>query len=210
MSRPVQEREQAPDEQHDERFESQRPRLMALAYRRLGSVAEAEDIVSEAWLRWSAARNVENHAAFLATVVTRLCADHLKSAHARKVSYVGALVPEEALPSSGEPHELVGDEDALGGRMTWLLERLGPAERAVLLLRRAFDYSHREIAAALGISEAYSRKLYGRACDRLAADRSRFTPAPTERTELTRRFLAASRGGELKPLEHLLAAAMAA
>lgn len=183
---------------------------MALAYRRLGSVAEAEDIVSEAWLRWSAARNVENHAAFLATVVSRLCADHLKSAHTRKVCYVGTLVPEDALQSSDEPHELVGDEEALRGRMTWLLERLGPAERAVLLLRRAFDYSHREIAAALGISEAYSRKLYGRACGRLAAGRSRYTPAPTERTELTRRFLAASRGGELKPLERLLATAMAA
>ncbi|GAA4873975.1 sigma-70 family RNA polymerase sigma factor [Kitasatospora terrestris] len=216
MSGPVLEHPQQHEREHeyvpapDEQFERQRPRLLALASRRVGSAEEAEDIVSEAWLRWSAATDVENHAAFLATVVSRLCVDHLKSAHTRRVSYVGALVPEEVLPVGGEPHELVGDEDELHGRMTWLLERLSPAERAVLLLRRAFDYSHREIAAALGISEAYSRKLYGRACDRLTADRSRFTVAPTERTELTRRFLAASRGGELKPLEDLLAAAMAA
>ncbi|MFG2822871.1 sigma-70 family RNA polymerase sigma factor [Kitasatospora sp. NPDC048365] len=216
MSGPVLEHPQQHEREHehvpapDEQFERQRPRLLALASRRVGSAEEAEDIVSEAWLRWSAATGVENHAAFLATVVSRLCVDHLKSAHTRRVSYVGALVPEEVLPVGGEPHELVGDEDELRGRMTWLLERLSPAERAVLLLRRAFDYSHREIAAALGISEAYSRKLYGRACGRLTADHSRFTVAPTERTELTRRFLAASRGGELKPLEDLLAAAMAA
>lgn len=208
MFGPAQEQE----EQQEEQFESQRRRLLALAYRRVGSAEEAEDIVSEAWLRWFSASNVENHAAFLATVVTRLCVDHLKSAHTRRVSYVGALVPEEALPGGGflEPFEQVGDEDELRSAVTWLLERLGPAERAVLVLRRAFEYSHREIAGVLGISEAYSRKLYGRACDRLAADRSRFTAVPTERTELTRRLLAASRGGELKPLENLLAAAMAA
>ncbi|MDH6111735.1 RNA polymerase sigma factor (sigma-70 family) [Kitasatospora sp. MAP12-15] len=199
-------------QEQEEQFESQRPRLLALAYRWVGSAEEAEDIVSEAWLRWVSTSNVENHRAFLATVVTRLCVDHLKSAHSRRVCYVGALVPEEALPAGGyvEPSQRVGDEDELRSAVTWMLERLGPAERAVLMLRRAFDYSHREIAEVLGISEAYSRKLYGRACDRLAADRSRFTAVPTERIELTRRLLAASRGGELKPLEHLLAAAMAA
>lgn len=197
---------------NQEAFERQRPRLLALAYRRVGSTEEAEDIVSEAWLRWISATDVENHAAFLSTVVTRLCADYLKSARARRVSYVGVLLPEETLRGgpSREPFDNVGDEEELRHGVTWLLEHLGPAERAVLVLRCAFEYSYREIATALGISEVYGRKLYGRARNRLAEGRSRFTAAPTEHTELTRRLLVASRGGELRPLENLLAAGLAA
>jgi RNA polymerase sigma factor (sigma-70 family) len=200
------------EQEYEDQFESQRRRLLALAYRWVGSAEEAEDIVSEAWLRWFSATNVENCAAFLATVVSHLCADYLKSARTRRVRSAGTLLTEDALLNGGYPgpHEQVGEEDELRGVVTWLLERLGPAERAVLVLRGAFEYSHQEIASALGISEPYSRKLYGRACDRIAADHSRFTAVPAERTELTRLLLAASREGELKPLERLLAAAIAA
>lgn len=194
-------------------FHRRRASLLALAYRRIGSAEEAEDIISEAWLRWITAPNVENHGAFLSTVVTRLCADYLKSAHTRRVSYVGALVPEAALrPASPveEPSHHVEREDELRRGVAWLLELLSPAERAVLVLRGAFEYSYREISAVLNISEPYCRKLYGRALDRLAERRARFTAAPVEHAELTQRLLAASRGGELKPLENLLAAGMAA
>ncbi|MFE2146848.1 sigma-70 family RNA polymerase sigma factor [Streptomyces sp. NPDC059456] len=196
-----------------EEFHRRRASLQALAYRRVGSAEEAEDIISEAWLRWMTAQNVENvenHGAFLSTVVTHLCADYRKSAHTRRVSYVGALVPEQTVTTTPEPFQNVERAEELRRGVAWLLERLGPAERAVLVLRTAFEYSYREIAAVLGISEVYCRKLYGRAHDRLAEGRPRFTAAPVEHAELTERLLAASRGGELRPLESLLAASVAA
>lgn len=194
-----------------EEFERQRSHLLALAYQRVGSAEEAEDIVSEAWLRWFSATNVHNRGAFLVTVVTRLCIDHLKSAHTRRVSYVEDPMMGEAADSPfPDASQQVGEEDELRQGVAWLLERLAPAERAVLVLRCGFEYSHREIAAVLGIAEPYSRKLYGRAWEHLQFGRRRFTVAPTEHSELTRRLLAASRGGELRPLEKLLAAGLAA
>ncbi|MFF1465153.1 sigma-70 family RNA polymerase sigma factor [Streptomyces sp. NPDC058330] len=199
------------DLDHEE-FHRRRSSLQSLAYRRVGSTEEAKDIISEAWLRWMTARNVEHRGAFLATVVNHLCADYLKSAHTRRVSYVGALVPEESLPPAGpteEPSQRVERAEELRRGVAWMLELLGPAERAVLVLRIAFEYSYREIAEVLGLSEVYCRKLYGRAHDRLAEGRPRFTAAPVEHDELTRRLLAASRGGELRPLENLLAASVA-
>ncbi|MCS0639655.1 sigma-70 family RNA polymerase sigma factor [Streptomyces sp. LP05-1] len=203
------------DQLDQDEFQRRRPSLQALAYQRVGSAEEAEDIISEAWLRWTTARdvqNVENHGAFLATVVSHLCADYWKSAHTRRVSYVGTLVPEENLApatTAEEPLQTVERTDELRRGVAWLLELLGPAERAVLVLRLAFEYSYREIAAVLGISEVYCRKLYGRAHDRLAEGRPRFTAARVEQTELTQRLLAASRAGELRPLETLLAAGLA-
>ncbi|MGW0364631.1 sigma-70 family RNA polymerase sigma factor [Streptomyces sp. NPDC002990] len=193
-----------------EEFHRRRSNLQALAYRRVGSAEEAEDIISEAWLRWMTAQNVQNHGAFLSTVVTHLCADYWKSAHTRRVSYVGALVPEETATAAEEPFQNVERAEELRRGVARLLKLLGPAERAVLVLRIAFEYSYREIAAVLGISEVYCRKLYGRAHDRLAEGRPRFNAAPVEHAELTQRLLAASRGGELRPLESLLAASVAA
>uniref|UniRef100_A0AAU2JQF4 Sigma-70 family RNA polymerase sigma factor n=1 Tax=Streptomyces sp. NBC_00049 TaxID=2903617 RepID=A0AAU2JQF4_9ACTN len=196
-----------------EEFQSRKSRLQAIAYRRVGSAEEAEDIISEAWLRWTTAKDVENHGAFLSTVVTHLCTDYWKSAHTRRVSYVGTLPPEESLTPTGpaeEPSRNVERADELRRGVAWLLELLGPAERAVLVLRLAFEYSYREIAGVLGISEVYCRKLYRRALDRLEERRPRFTAAPVEHAELTQRLLAASRGGELRPLESLLAASVAA
>ncbi|MFD9333680.1 sigma-70 family RNA polymerase sigma factor [Streptomyces sp. NPDC060028] len=197
-----------------EEFQRRRSGLQALAYRRVGSAEEAEDIISEAWLRWMTATNVENHGAFLSTVVSHLCADYWKSAHTRRVSYVGTSLPDELTTPAGppveEPPRSVERADELRRGVAWLLELLGPAERAVLVLRLAFEYSYREIAGVLGISEVYCRKLYGRALGRLEEGRPRFTAAPVEHAELTRRLLAASRGGELRPLESLLAASVAA
>jgi RNA polymerase sigma-70 factor (ECF subfamily) len=194
-------------------FHRRRASLLALAYRRTGSAEEAEDIVSEAWLRWVTATDVQNHGALLATVVIRLCADYRKSARTQRVSYVGVLVEEAALwPTSRteEPAHHVERADELRRGVAWLMETLGPAERAVLVLRGAFEYSYREIAEVLNISEPYCRKLYSRATARLAEGRRRFKAAPVEHAELTQRLLAASRGGELRSLETLLVASMAA
>lgn len=193
-------------------FHRRRAGLLALAYRRTGSAEEAEDIVSEAWLRWITTTDVQNHGALLTTVVTRLCADYHKSARTQRVSCVGVLVDEATQePSRTEgPADQVERVDELHRGVAWLMEILGPAERAVLVLRGAFEYSHREVAEVLNISEPYSRKLYSRASARLTEGRPRFRAPRVEHAELTQRLLAASRGGELEPLESLLVASMAA
>jgi RNA polymerase sigma factor (sigma-70 family) len=193
-------------------FDRHRERLLPLARRWVDSAAEAEDILSEAWLRWAQAPEVRNHGAFLSIVVTRLCADHLKSARARRECYVGAWPPEPAKPDRAQlgPQETVERDEDLFQVALHLLELLSPGERAVLVLRQGFDYSYREIAGVLQIGEAYCRQLYVRARTRLASGNARFTTEPEKRLELTNRLLAASRAGELRQLERLLAADMAA
>jgi RNA polymerase sigma-70 factor (ECF subfamily) len=184
-------------------FEQTRPRLFGIAYRMLGSATEAEDIVQDAWLRWqSVTDEVENPAAYLATITTRLSLTALDSARVRRETYVGPWLPE---PVSTEADPLLGAEraEALSLAVLLLLERLTPAERAAYVLREAFDYSHREIAEVLQTSEANARQLATRA--RAHIDRERGVVATAaERDRLIGAITVAAQSGDLEALEALL------
>src|SRR5207248_5238150 len=153
-------------------FFKARPRLFGIAYRMLGSAAEAEDIVQDAWLRWQTANRsvVENPTAFLATTTTRMCINFAQSAHSRRETYVGPWLPEP-VDTSSDP--VLGAErgEALGLAILLLLEKLLPTERAAYVLREAFDYSSREIADVLQIEEANARQLVSRARKHIADGR---------------------------------------
>ncbi|MEU3339696.1 RNA polymerase sigma-70 factor [Streptomyces sp. NPDC006668] len=191
-------------------FEPHRPRLFGLAYRMLGSADEAEDVVQDAYLRFSGAdrAGIDHPAAWLAKVVTNLCLTRLTSARARREQYVGTWLPEPVITSDGTlgPLESAEQRDAVSLAMLVLLERLTPNERAVYVLREAFGYGHREIAGVLDLTEANCRQLYRRAVRRVEEDRSRFEPVPGRRAELVSSFLAAARDGDLAGLEKVLAA----
>ncbi|MFI8243732.1 RNA polymerase sigma-70 factor [Streptomyces sp. NPDC085866] len=191
-------------------FESHRRRLFGLAYRLLGSAQEAEDAVQDAYLRLSGAdrAGIEHLGAWLARTVTNLCLNRLTSARARREEYVGQWLPEPVVTSDGTlgPLESAEAREQVSMAMLVLLERLTPTERAVYVLREAFGYGHREIAAVLDLSEANCRQLYRRAVGRVAATESRFDPAPERREELVTSFLTAAREGDLTGLEKLLAA----
>lgn len=189
-------------------FEEQRPRLLGLAYRLLGSADEAEDVVQDAFLRWSGADRemIVSPSGWLAKVVANLSLNRLTSARARRERYVGPWLPEPALTDGGAlgPLESAEQRDSVSLAVLTLLERLTPAERGVLVLREAFAYSHRDIAGVLGLSEANSRVLYRRGRQRLSDARPRFRPALEQRRALLERFLAAAREGDLPKLEALL------
>jgi RNA polymerase sigma-70 factor, ECF subfamily len=175
-------------------FDSERVRLWATAYRMLGSAADAEDAVQTVWLRWleSAPADVESPTAWLVTALTRLCIDELRSARRTRLRYVGPWLPEPLLEAGHPlPSELVERDESLSLAYLVLLDRLGPVERAALVLHDALAWSHREIARALGKSEAACRQLVARARRRIAATPA-VAPARDSRTaELGRRFLAA-------------------
>lgn len=185
-----------------EQFEEQRPRLFGIAYRMLGSVAEAEDVVQDAWLRWDAATDVEDPAAFLTTVVTRLSINVLESARVRRETYIGPWLPEP-VDTSHDP--LLGAEraEALELAVLLLLERLTPAERAAYVLHQAFAYPHRRIAEVLETTEANARQLASRARRRIDTDRGR-TARADERERLLTAFVAALRSGDVAALEAVL------
>ncbi|MCB5180601.1 RNA polymerase sigma-70 factor [Streptomyces antimicrobicus] len=191
-------------------FEAHRGRLFGIAYRMLGSAAEAEDLVQDTYLRWSAAdrREVEHPGAWLAKAVTHLCLNRLDSARVRRESYVGPWLPEPVLTSDGAlgPLESAEQRDSVSLALLVLLERLTPVERAVYVLREAFAYSHREIAGLLDLTEANCRQLYHRAGRRVAAPRPRVTPDPEELRGLLDAFLAAAQQGDMARLERMLSA----
>jgi RNA polymerase sigma-70 factor (ECF subfamily) len=186
-------------------FEAVRPRLFGIAYRMLGTVAEAEDIVQDAWIRWQGTDRslVRSAQAFLTTVITRLSINASESAHARREVYVGQWLPE---PVSTENDPTLGAEraEALEIGMLRLLERLTPTERAVYLLREAFDYSFGEIAQVLEVSDANARQLARRARAHLEEDSVKRVDS-AERDRLLRAFLAAAQSGQFEQLESLLA-----
>ncbi|WP_406328474.1 RNA polymerase sigma-70 factor [Streptomyces sp. NBC_00203] len=191
-------------------FETYRPRLFGLAYRMLGSAADAEDIVQDAYLRFSGADHaaVERLGAWLAKVVTNLCLNRLASARARREQYAGPWLPEPVITSDGTlgPLESAEQRDAVSLALLVLLERLTPTERAVYVLREAFAYGHREIAGVLELSEANCRQLYRRAVQRVAAPEARFKAAPEQQAGLVESFLTAAREGDLAGLESLFSA----
>jgi RNA polymerase sigma-70 factor (ECF subfamily) len=191
-------------------FAELRPVAFAIAYRMLGSVAEAEDVVQEALLRAHRAtadgRRIESPRAYLATVTTRLAIDELRSARARRVTYVGEWLPEPLLADDGDdPADRAELADSLSIAFLALLERLSPEQRAVLLLRDVFDYDYAEIARIVGKSEANTRQLAARARRHVAAGRPRYTASPPQRDALAARFFAAAQEGDLPGLEALLA-----
>jgi RNA polymerase sigma-70 factor, ECF subfamily len=192
-------------------FEDERPRLMAIAYRMLGSRAEAEDVVQEAWLRFSAAPRepIESVPGYLGTVVTRLCLDQLKSARARREQYVGPWLPEpvrtdEAPAKMALPETLI-ERESISTAFLVVLERLSPQERAVYLLHEVFDYSHAEAAEMVGVSEAAARQLFHRAKQHLLDGRPRFARSREEHQRLLGTFLDACLRGDLDGLCALLA-----
>lgn len=188
-------------------FEVNRPRLFGLAYRMLGEAAAAEDVVQDAYLRW-AARETEVRApeAWLVKVVTNLCLTRLTSARARRERYVGPWLPEPVLTGDGAlgPLETVEQRESVSLGLLVLLERLTPPERAVFVLRAAFDYAHGQIAEVLDIAEAHSRQLYRRARRHLDEHRARFEVDDGRQRELVLRFFAAALDGDLAGLERLL------
>ena len=182
-----------------------RPRLFGIAYRMLGSAAEAEDIVQDVWLRWQATDRsvVENPSAFLATTTTRLCINFAQSAQSRRESYVGPWLPEP-VDTSSDP--VLGAErgEALGLAILLLLEKLSPTERAAYVLREAFDYSYRQIADILQMEEPNARQLVSRARKHVADGRR--TPASSkEQQRLLEAFIGAAQKGDMVALEGLFA-----
>jgi RNA polymerase sigma-70 factor (ECF subfamily) len=187
-----------------------RPASFAIAYRMLGSVSEAEDVVQEALLRVHRAlaggEAIESPRAYVATITTRLAIDELRSARARRERYVGEWLPEPILTEArDDPASHAELSDSLSLAMLVLLESLSPEQRAVLLLRDVFDYSYEEVAAIVGKREANVRQLAARARRHVEERRPRFETSREQREELARRFLAAARDGDLAALEALLA-----
>jgi RNA polymerase sigma factor (sigma-70 family) len=184
-------------------FEAQRPRLLRLAYRMLGSVSEAEDVVQEAWLRWARVEaGVDTPAAYLTRVVTRLCLDQLKSARARRETYVGAWLPEPLLGTT-DPDEAIADDLTL--TLMLAMERLSPLERAAFLLHDVFDVALPEVAATLGREPAAVRQLASRARRHVRDERPRFAVPAEEGERIARAFFAAARDGDAAALSALLA-----
>ncbi|WP_084654208.1 RNA polymerase sigma-70 factor [Nocardia altamirensis] len=191
-------------------FVGHRPRLFALAYRMLGSAAEAEDAVQETYLRWDAADRSRIRAAeaWLTTVLVNHCRTELVSARARRETYAGPWLPEPVPTAHGElgPLETVEEREQVSLALLTALERLTPVERAVFVLREAFGYAHREIADMLTISESNSQQIFRRAGIRVREGRARFDIPPEHAGELIQRFLKAARNGDLEALEEMLTA----
>jgi RNA polymerase sigma-70 factor (ECF subfamily) len=187
-----------------------RPGAFAVAYRMLGSVAEAEDVVQEALLRvhqaLDAGERIASPRAFVATVTTRLAINELRSARVRREHYVGQWLPEPIVTDShDDPARQAEMADSLSLAMLVLLERLSPEQRAVLLLHEVFDYRYPEVAAVVGKGEDNVRQLAIRARRHLQQRRPRFQTTREQREELARRFFAAVEHGDLAGLEALLA-----
>ncbi|WP_026257068.1 RNA polymerase sigma-70 factor [Actinopolymorpha alba] len=187
-------------------FNAQRELLFGVAYRILGSAADAEDIVQDAWLRWRQVDHagVLDARAFLVQITTRLAIDRLRSAHHRRETYVGPWLPEPILTSPDIADD-VALADTVSFAMLVVLETLSPLERAVFVLREAFGFSHAEIGGMLDRSEEAVRQLARRARQHVQARRPRYDTDPTTQRAVTQRFLAASTTGELDDLMRLLA-----
>ncbi len=185
-------------------MEELRPLLFSIAYRMLGSVAEAEDVVQEAYLRRAAVTGeVESERAFMTTVTSRLAIDVLRSARVRRETYVGDWLPEPLVDA--EAPSVVEAEESVSLAMLLLLERLNPVERAVFVLRESFDLGFDQIAAIVDRSEDNCRQILTRARRRVADERPRFDADPGEGRALAARFLAAAREGDLQGLVAMLA-----
>ena len=197
-------------------FDRHRRLLFTVAYQMLGSVADAEDVVQDAWLRWSAAdrSGVADERAYLVQITTRLALDRLGSARARRESYVGPWLPEPLLtggvpvgsgPPAPEPEDAVELGEMVSLALLVVLETLSPAERAVFVLREVFGMSTAEVAGALGRTEAAVRQMAHRAREHVQARQPRFDADRQAQREVTERFFAAVAGGDVEALLAALA-----
>jgi RNA polymerase sigma-70 factor, ECF subfamily len=183
-------------------FNECRPLLMAIAYRMLGSRADAEDAVQETFLRWQQSNEEPASAkAFLSTIITRLCIDQLRSARAQREVYVGPWLPEPVM-TEGSTVEMA---ESLTMAFLVMLETLAPAERAAFLLHDVFDFDYPEISQMIGKTEANSRQIVFRARERLTNRRRRFEPTREETERITSRFIETTRNGDLSGLMAMFA-----
>jgi len=189
-------------------FQSLRSQLFSVAYRMLGSAAEAEDVVQDAWLRAASSPEQPTSArAWLTTVVTRLCLDRLKAARTTREQYVGPWLPEPVPTGAIESAEdAISRRESVTMAFLTLLETLSPAERAAFLLREVFDADYADVARVLETTPANARQLVHRAKTRVAEGRPRFEASPERQREMVTRFFDAVRGGSLASLEQFLAA----
>ncbi|HEX7112979.1 MAG TPA: RNA polymerase sigma-70 factor [Mizugakiibacter sp.] len=193
----------------DAPFERYRERLFGLAYRMLGTRADAEDAVQDAWLRWRQAdpTAIQDPEAWLVIATTRLCIDRLRSARRERETYVGPWLPEPLAPSAvASPQEAVELANDVSLAFLAALERLAPEERAALLLKDVFDYDHAAIAGLLGKSEAACRQMVHRARERVRGERPRYSVDRATHRHLLERFLEAARRGDHDAIAELLAA----
>jgi RNA polymerase sigma-70 factor (ECF subfamily) len=195
-----------------ESFADLRPYLFTVAYNMLGSVMDAEDIVQEAYFRWQRTdQAAESPKAFLTTIVTRLCIDHLRSAKIQRETYIGQWLPEPLVTAVGSPltrpdtEEVVSLSESLSMAFLIVLESLSPMERAVFLLRQVFDYEYADIAAIVNKSEANCRQLLRRARQRVEAGKPRFDVPLKQQETLIAQFTQTCVSGDLDGLMQLLA-----
>lgn len=189
-------------------FDEHRSYLFAVAYRMLGIAEDAEDILQDAWLRFSGARvgDLEYPRAYLVTVVTRLCLDLLRSAHRQREQYIGTWLPEPVPSQEALPEELAERVESASFAFLLLAERLNPVERAILVLHDVFDYSHNEIADIIDRTPAASRQALRRARLKLGPAPAPSLPASEQTSQLVRTFLRAARDGDVDSLVEALAA----
>jgi RNA polymerase sigma-70 factor, ECF subfamily len=188
-------------------FDQYRSLLFSIAYRMLGSVADAEDMLQETFIRWQQAanNNIDSPRAFLVTIVSRLCINHLQSARVQREEYVGQWLPEPIVTDPGsDPLAIIKVDESLSMAFLVLLERLTPVERAVFLLREVFEYEFSEIAAVLGQSEVNCRQILRRARQHVSAMRPRFKVSSKKQNDLLQRFLEAMGTGDMEGLVALL------
>ena len=189
-------------------FNQYRGLLFSIAYRMLGSVADAEDMLQETFIRWQRAseEEIRSTRAFLVTVVSRLCINHLQSMRVQREEYVGQWLPEPVVTQRNvDPFSLLRVDESLSMAFLVLLERLAPVERAVFLLREVFDYDYSAIAQILAKDEANCRKIFSRARQHVAEIRPRFVTSPQQRERLLSEFLQATASGDMDGLVALLA-----
>jgi RNA polymerase sigma-70 factor (TIGR02957 family) len=191
-----------------------RPVMFSIAYRMTGSVAEAEDLVQEAFFRMGRALQsgvmVDSPKAYLTTTTTRLAINHLRSARVRRESYVGTWLPEPLVANLHDsPEQMAELSDSLSMAFLLLLESLSPVERAVFLLREVFDYPYEDIAQVVDKSETNCRQIFARARQHIGAQQARYRASPEQSEALVRSFLAAAVDGDLGQLVDLLAADVA-
>jgi RNA polymerase sigma-70 factor (TIGR02957 family) len=194
----------------DDEFDELRPSAFAIAYRMLGSVSEAEDVVQEGFLRLHRARaggeRIQSPRAYLSTVVSRLSLDQLRSMRVRRETYVGEWLPEPLVTSTDDdPARKAEMADSLSLAFLVLLESLSPEQRAAFLLREVFDEPYDRIAQIIGTSEQNARQLATRARRHVEERRPRFEASREQQEELANRFFAAAEEGDLEGLEELLA-----
>ncbi len=189
-------------------FDQYRGLLFSIAYRMLGSVADAEDMLQETFIKWQEVtdENIRSPRAYLVTIVSRLCINHLQSAQVQREEYIGVWLPEPIITDSGDdPFHLIKVDESISMAFLVLLERLTPTERAVFLLREVFEYEYGEIGSIIRQSEVNCRQILKRARQHMQALRPRFEIAKSNHDALLKSFLKAIETGELSGLVALLA-----